>query len=31
LWSGPLASASGSLHSNAPQHVSSNSGLQAGR
>ncbi len=31
LWSGPLASASGALHSSATQHASLHSGLQAGR
>jgi hypothetical protein len=31
LWSGPLASASGALHSSATQHVSRHSGLTADR
>jgi hypothetical protein len=31
LWSGPLASASGALHSSATQQVSPNSGQQTGR
>jgi hypothetical protein len=30
LWSGPLASVSGALHSSATQHVSLGSGLKAG-
>jgi len=31
FWSGPLASATGALHSNTTQHASLNSGLKAGR
>jgi hypothetical protein len=31
LWSGPLASASGALHSSATQQVSQATGLKAGR
>jgi hypothetical protein len=31
VWSGPLASASGALHTSATQHVSASSGTKTGR